>query len=197
CGIRQHVDLGCGLTTGHHNDAPKALLPLHAVLLPLAPGIRVVYADRDPVVMAHARALLHSPAPGAVRHLDADLARPHDLLAALRDGPARLNAVRPAAVVLSDVLHELEDHEASRLLSALHNALAPGSVLVLSHRTPSGDATHRAAVAAVHAEAGLAWNPRNPARITELAGPWIPMAPATRLPGFTVALFLKNGRNSR
>ncbi|MFB7673159.1 SAM-dependent methyltransferase [Kitasatospora purpeofusca] len=195
CGISQYLDLGCGLTTGNQMS-PKALLPLHSVLLALAPGTRVVYADRDPVVMAHARALLHSPVPGAVRHLDADLARPHDLLAALHDEPARLNLAKPVAVILSDVLHEMKDHEASRLLDALHTALTPGSALLLSHRVPDGDRARRAAVAAVHAGAGLAWNPRTPARISELAGGWSPMTPPTPLPGFTVAL-LTNGQNTR
>ncbi|MFE7525334.1 SAM-dependent methyltransferase [Kitasatospora sp. NPDC057542] len=195
-GVGQVVDLGCGLTTGHHEKSPHALLPLHTAVLPAAPGTRIVYADRDPMVMTHARALLRSPVPDAVQHLEVDLCEPDELLAALRGGQVRLDLAAPVAVVLSDVLHELEDRQVARLLGALHTALAPGSVVVLSHRTPHVDEAQRAAVAAVHAEVGLAWNPRTPAQITELAYPWALMVPAVHPPEFAVAL-LTNRREGR
>ncbi|MGW2548174.1 SAM-dependent methyltransferase, partial [Kitasatospora sp. NPDC001574] len=59
-GLDQFLDLGCGLTTG----APgTALAPIHTSILTTRPGARVAYVDRDPVVLAHARALLDVPAP--------------------------------------------------------------------------------------------------------------------------------------
>ncbi|MFE2107745.1 hypothetical protein ACFXAF_18015 [Kitasatospora sp. NPDC059463] len=67
--------------------------------------------------------------------------------------------------------------------------LAPGSVLLISHRAPDPDRASRAAVAAAHTGAGLPWRPRTVRAVTALAGPWLPApAPDLGLPGFTLAL---------
>ncbi len=50
-GMRQFLDIGTGLPTADNT---------HEVAQRSAPGTRVVYADRDPLVLAHARALLTS-----------------------------------------------------------------------------------------------------------------------------------------
>ncbi|MBD0670397.1 hypothetical protein BU198_06630 [Streptomyces sp. CBMA156] len=171
-GVGQFVDLGCGLTTGDHPQAPWELRPLHAAVLPAAPGARIVYADRDPMVLAHARALLHTPVPGRARHLAADLASPGPLMEALLGPQAALDRQRPIAVVLSDVLHELADHQTGRLLEVLREGLPPGSRLVVSHRHGGRDQGRRAAVAAAHAGSGLAWHPRTGRDLEVLAGGW-------------------------
>ncbi|WP_354637441.1 SAM-dependent methyltransferase [Kitasatospora camelliae] len=189
-GIDQFVDLGCGLTTG---AADSALAPLHTAVGPRHPGAHVVYADRDPMVLAHTRALLHPPAPATARHLEADLTDPVALLAALRH-EAGLQWRRPVAVLLSDVLHELTDAQARPLLAALRDDLPDGSVLLLTHRLPAEGAT-AAAVATAHTEAALAWHPRAADQLTALLPGWraLPLAHTTRTPGFTT-LAVTTGR---
>ncbi|MEV7595763.1 SAM-dependent methyltransferase [Kitasatospora sp. NPDC089797] len=192
-GIGQFLDLGCGLTTGQDHSA---LAPLHSAVLPHAPTARIVYADRDPMVLVHARALLRLPAAsGRLRHLHVDLTRAHRTLAVLR-GPrgTGFDWSRPVAVVLSDVCHELTDHQVERLLAVLHRALPPASAVLVSHRTPAGDDTRAAAVAAAHARAALPWHPRTPAQFAALARPWNGVAVTTAGAGCTVAV-LTAGRS--
>ncbi|MEE1820987.1 SAM-dependent methyltransferase [Streptomyces sp. BE20] len=190
-GTAQFADLGCGLTTGDHLGAPPELRPLHTAVLPAAPGARFLYTDRDPMVMAHARALLHTPEPGRARHLQGDLTEPGPLLAALRSPLAGLDWRRPVAVVLSDVLHELTDRQAYGLLQVLGEELPADSVLVVTHRAPDRDEERRAAVAAVHAGAGLVWHPRTGAEVAALASTWRTPGPpggAATPDGFAVVL---------
>ncbi|MFE2727270.1 SAM-dependent methyltransferase [Kitasatospora sp. NPDC059327] len=181
-GIDQFTDLGCGLTTG---PAGTALAPLHTAVLTACPAANVVYVDRDPMAMAHVRALLRPNAPTTVRHVHADLTAPAPLLAALRDeaGPRRK---RPVAAVLSDVLHELTDDQAHRLLEALRATLPAGSVLLLTHRAP-GDRGTGATVADAHAQSALAWHPRDAGQVAALAAGWqpLPWAPTGQIAGFT------------
>ncbi|MFF1909623.1 SAM-dependent methyltransferase [Kitasatospora sp. NPDC058218] len=88
-GLEQFLDLGCGLTTG----VPGTVLaPIHTSVLTARPGARFVYLDRDPVVMAHARALLDAPAPARVRHVHADLAGQGRVQTAAVDRPLLLEA---------------------------------------------------------------------------------------------------------
>ena len=63
-GIRQFLDIGTGIPTANNT---------HEVAQAAAPDSRVVYVDKDPVVLAHARSLLSSTPEGATRYLDADL----------------------------------------------------------------------------------------------------------------------------
>ena len=63
-GIRQFLDIGTGIPTAGNT---------HQVAQAIAPESRVVYVDYDPVVLAHARALLTSSEAGATEYIDADL----------------------------------------------------------------------------------------------------------------------------
>ena len=64
CGVRQFLDIGTGLPTANNT---------HEIAQAAAPAARVVYVDNDPIVLAHARALLTSSPEGATAYLDADL----------------------------------------------------------------------------------------------------------------------------
>ncbi|MFJ2778285.1 SAM-dependent methyltransferase [Kitasatospora sp. NPDC087315] len=186
-GVGQFLDLGCGLTTG---QADSALAPLHSAVFPHTPAARIVYADRDPMVLVHARALLRTPAaPGRLQHLHVDLTRAYRTLAVLR-GPrgAGFDWSLPVAVVLSDVCHELTAGQVTRLLAVLHRTLPPGSAVLVSHRTPADDDARRAAVAAAHAGAGLPWHPRTPAQLADLARPWTSTRSAAAGAGIAVAV---------
>src|SRR6202012_1424880 len=95
-GIRQFLDIGTGMPTAGNT---------HEVAQAAAPACRIVYVDNDPVVLAHARALLRSAA-GGVSFLDADARDPASVI----DGARRtLDLMRPVAVVMIDILNFLPD----------------------------------------------------------------------------------------
>lgn len=126
-GIDQYLDIGTGIPSAGHT---------HEVAQALDPWARVVYVDDDPVVVAHARAVLTSRSPhGAVAYLRGDLREPGPVL----DDPAlraTLDLSRPVALVLVGVVQLLADDERPHdLVRQLVQALAPGSYLVLSHAT--------------------------------------------------------------
>lgn len=121
-GVHQFLDVGTGLpTAGDPYDYSRA-------------DTRVVYADNDPMVLAHARALLARPgtATGVVA---ADLRDPEGLL---RDPGLHdvLDLDRPVALILTAVVHYLADGDDPQgAVGTLMAGLAPGSLLVLSHAT--------------------------------------------------------------
>ncbi|MGH3938386.1 MAG: SAM-dependent methyltransferase [Pseudonocardiaceae bacterium] len=123
-GIRQFLDLGAGLPT---------LTNTHEVAQALAPACRVVYVDHDPLVVAHARALLTSTPQGAIDCLAADLREPEKIL----HGAARtLDLTRPIALMLLGILTFItDDDQAYAIVTQLLDTLPAGSYLLLSHPT--------------------------------------------------------------
>ena len=97
----------------------------------MAPGSRVVYVDNDPIVLAHARALLVGDPAGATDYLDADL---RDTAKILEHAAGVLDFSRPVAVMLVAVLHLIgPDDDPYRIVQQLMSELPPGSYLLLSH----------------------------------------------------------------
>jgi len=122
-GIRQFLDLGSGLPTMRN---------VHEVAQEVDPEARIVYVDHDPVVVAHARALLEvNP---NVRAVKADLRYPERLLAS-PDVREFLDLSQPVAVLLVSVLHFLPAEEVKRLVGEVLEAVPAGSYLVVSHGT--------------------------------------------------------------
>ena len=121
-GIRQFLDIGTGLPTADNT---------HEVAQRLAPDSRVVYVDNDPVVLAHARALLTSRPEGKTAYLDADLRDPAKILAQAAE---ILDFSQPVAVLLIAVLHFIPDSdEPYRIVTALMDAVPSGSYLSILH----------------------------------------------------------------
>lgn len=120
-GIRQFLDVGTGLPTQQN---------VHQIAQSVAPDVRVVYVDNDPVVLVHAQALLSSGPGGRTDYIEADLRDPARILDAAR---RTLDFGRPVALVLAAVLHFIEDDVAYPVVKQLVDALAPGSLLVLSN----------------------------------------------------------------
>jgi len=121
-GIRQFIDIGAGLpSTGNTHEIAQAV----------APDARVLYVDNDPVVLAHAQALLTSTAAGATGYLNADLRDPEKVLGA---AAPLLDLSQPAAVLLLGILHYLQDDEGPHaVVGALMDAVPAGSYLAVSH----------------------------------------------------------------
>lgn len=122
-GVRQFVDIGTGL------PAPGNT---HEVAQEIAPDAKVVYVDNDPMVLAHARALMIG---GSTTYVDADLRDPEKILRA-DELTATIDLSRPIAILLINVLHFIHDDEqATGVVRALLAGAAPGSFLVATHGT--------------------------------------------------------------
>jgi S-adenosyl methyltransferase len=121
-GIRQFLDIGTGLPSADNT---------HEVAQAVAPQSRVVYVDNDPVVLAHARALLTSSAEGATGYLDADA---RDAGTILNEAGKLLDFSQPIGVMLVAVLQFIEDKEDPYgIVTRLAEAVPPGSFVVVSH----------------------------------------------------------------
>jgi hypothetical protein len=126
CGIHQFLDVGTGLPTASNT---------HQVAQAIAPETRVVYADNDPIVLSHARALLSGTPEGACDYVDADL---RDTSAILRAASATLDLSQPVALMLLIILHLISDaDDPYDIVATLLRALPAGSYLVLAH--PASD----------------------------------------------------------
>ncbi|MEU4817121.1 SAM-dependent methyltransferase [Micromonospora aurantiaca] len=125
-GIRQFLDIGTGIPTADNT---------HEVAQSTDPRARVVYVDNDPIVLAHARALLTSSPEGATAYLDADLRDPERILAH-PDLRRTLDLSQPVALMLLAVLHFVPDGEDPyAIVGRLLDALPAGSYLAASHAT--------------------------------------------------------------
>jgi trans-aconitate methyltransferase len=124
-GIRQFLDIGTGIPTANNT---------HEVAQSVAPQSRVVYVDNDPVVLAHARALLTSTS-APTSYVDADARDTGKILAAAAE---TLDLSQPVGLMMIAVLHCIpDDSDPYGLVGALVAALPSGSYLAISH--PASD----------------------------------------------------------
>jgi trans-aconitate methyltransferase len=126
CGIRQFIDIGSGLPTRDN---------VHNIAQSIAPESRVVYVDKDPVVLRHQRvnALTENENTAFLladaRNVDEILDRPETV--------RLLNFDEPAAVLYLSFLHFIPDGQAQEMVRHMVSRLAPASYLAISH--PSSD----------------------------------------------------------
>jgi SAM-dependent methyltransferase len=140
CGIRQFLDIGTGIPTQENT---------HEVAQFIAEECRVVYVDNDPIVLAHARALLTSSPGGATAYVDADLRDPDTILA---EAARTLDFTQPVAILMLLILHLIPDeNNPYRIVARLLDSVPEGSYLVISH--PASDIQ-----AAASAEAARRYN---------------------------------------
>src|ERR1700761_44552 len=126
-GVRQFLDIGSGIPTQGH---------VHEVAQAIAPQARVVYADIDPVALAHSRALLAGQPRAAI--IEADLREPETALERA-EGTGLLDLGQPVGLLLNAVLHFIPDEgDPWGIVRTLRDALAEGSYLALSHATEEG-----------------------------------------------------------
>ncbi|MFE6200063.1 SAM-dependent methyltransferase [Streptomyces sp. NPDC057838] len=152
-GVRQFLDIGTGLPTAEN---------VHQIAQRVAPDSRVVYVDNDPVVLAHARALLTSGPEGRTDYIDADLRDPGRIL---EQAAKTLDFDRPVALCLVAVLHFVADDEAYPLVRELLDALPAGSRLVLSHLTEDLNPENIRAVQRTYTERGFTFVLRSRAEV--------------------------------
>lgn len=127
-GVRQFLELGSGM---------PSVRSVHEVAQEIEPGCTVVYVDREPVAVAHARQILSSVEGAGV--VGADLC---DVDTVLADPvtTALIDFDQPVAVIMASSLHYvLEDRQAADTVAAYLNTVVPGSYFVLSHITDNRD----------------------------------------------------------
>ena len=141
--VRQFLDIGTGIPTANNT---------HEVAQRAAPDSRVVYVDNDPIVLAHARALLTSDPDGVTDYVDADL---RNTGAILTQAARTLDFGRPVAVMLAGILQCIPDEDDPRgIVAALMDGVPPGSYLAISH--PAADVHAEARAGAAVLSEGLA-----------------------------------------
>ncbi|MGA5899121.1 SAM-dependent methyltransferase [Streptomyces venetus] len=126
-GITQFLDIGSGIPTFGN---------VHEVAQAASPGARVMYVDHDPVAVAHSQAVLEGNDDADI--VAADLRKPQDILSSVElEGLIDLN--QPVALLLVAILHFVEDEDDPYgAVAELGEALAPGSLLVLTHASYEG-----------------------------------------------------------
>ena len=187
-GVRQFLDIGTGLPTADNT---------HEVAQRVAPESRIGYVDYDPVVLAHARALLVSNDVGATTYVDADLRDTETILAA---AAGTLDMDEPVAILLITMLHFIPAADRPQeIVRRLLDAVPPGSFLVVLH-APSDIRGNEVAEMArrYNATASAPINPRTHDEVArffdglEMIGPglvnltdwWDSAAPDTGLAGY-------------
>ncbi len=153
-GVRQFLDIGTGLPTANNT---------HEVAQRVASDARIVYVDNDPLVLAHARALLTSSPQGLTDYLDADV---RDTRTILHGARPTLDFDRPIALMLLGILGHVVDYdEALDIVDTLVAALPSGSYLVINDGTNVFKTAQRDRATEVIQQAGPAYIPRSPQQI--------------------------------
>ena len=131
-GMRQFLDIGTGLPTANNT---------HQVAQSVAPESRIVYVDNDPLVLAHARALLTSSPEGSCDYLDADIRNPEGIL---ETAAGLLDFSQPVALMLMGIMGHFTDDEAYPIVSRLQAGLPSGSYFALYDGANTNEAFNQA-----------------------------------------------------
>jgi hypothetical protein len=167
-GIRQFLDVGTGLPTTNN---------VHEVAQRVDPSSRVVYADNDPLVLAHARALLTSAPAGRTAYIQSDLRDPEAILSspAVREV---LDLSQPIALVLAAILHFVPDEDKpADIIATLLGALPSGSYLVASHVSMEDNPAMIGDAVRAYREAGLPAQARDSDEFAQMAFSGLELVP--------------------
>ena len=145
-GIRQFLDIGTGIPTSPN---------VHEIAQGIDPAARIVYVDNDPIVLAHARALLRSGPGGLTAYVAADL-RDVDGILGSPEVRETLDFGQPVGLLLIAIMHFVGDaDDPYGIVKRLLAALPSGSYLALSHLTGDFDPRAWEGIAAVYRRSGV------------------------------------------
>ncbi len=174
-GIQQFLDIGTGLPTADNT---------HEIAQQINPYARIVYVDNDPLVLAHARALLTSSPEGSTDYLDADV---HDPDAILRGAKRILDFAEPIGLMMLGILGNVVDYDEARsIVDRLVSALPSGSYLVINDGTNVINPEARDEATRISIKAGAPYIARRPDEIAgffhglQLAAPGVVSSPRWR-----------------
>ena len=157
-GVRQFLDIGTGIPT-----APN----LHQVVQESAPDARVLYVDNDPIVLAHAAALMSGDRRGRTAYLQADARDPQAILDSAEVADL-FDLTEPVALSVIGLLHFLDDEVATRLVRTVLDAVPSGSCVALSQITLDLDRETVLGAAAGYAGGGVQTHLRSKEQIQDL-----------------------------
>lgn len=162
-GLRQFLDVGTGIPTQGNT---------HQVAQLTAPQTQVVYVDNDPIVLAHARALMDTASTGRTNYVHADLREPERLLS--DDTLAEtLDLSQPVGLMLVAILMLLEDDEEPwARVRTLLDALPSGSHVAITHPSQDFDPPAVAEITAAARQGGMTLVPRERDEVLRLFGGW-------------------------
>jgi S-adenosyl methyltransferase len=173
-GITQFLDIGSGLPATNN---------VHQVAQAITPSARVIYVDNDPLVHAHAQALLASAPAGRTAYLHGDVRDPAAILSHPQTR-AVLDFGQPVALMLVAILHFVPDEfQPGQIIATLLGALPPGSYLAASHLTTQHDPAATSAGQQTMREAGMTMQKRNSDAFAGLAFSGLELVP----PGVVLA----------
>ena len=151
-GVRQFLDIGTGIPSADN---------VHEVAQELAGDSRVLYVDNDPIVLAHARALMRSSGAGRTAFIQADVRRPEEIL----DHPTLpkvIDTSRPVALLLIGIVHHLRDDDAPYdVVRRLVERLPAGSYLAVVTPSADFDPPMMASIASTAERSGIPYVPRS------------------------------------
>ncbi|MCK9903770.1 SAM-dependent methyltransferase [Frankia sp. Cpl3] len=157
-GLRQFIDIGTGIPTSPN---------LHEVAQESAKDAHIVYVDNDPIVLAHARALLTGSTQGRTAYLDADLREPEKILRSTELAET-LDLDQPLVLSLIAVLHFIPASDDPYGLVRRYTEILPsGSYVVLTHATGDFAPEAAAKVSATYQARGIALTPRSRSEIED------------------------------
>jgi O-methyltransferase involved in polyketide biosynthesis len=155
-GVRQFLDVGTGLPTADNT---------HEVAQRVARDARIVYVDNDPLVLAHARALLVGSPEGETKYVHADLRDPDRIIT---EAATVLDLDRPVALLLLGILGHVEYGSARDAVAALLDRLPAGSHLVVCDAADTSQAYNDASARfqdRYEPDGGISYEPRSPEKI--------------------------------
>jgi SAM-dependent methyltransferase len=161
-GVKQILDLGSGLPAGQN---------VHEIAHAIDPTVKVVYVDADEVVCIHGRALLSEP--DLVLMAQHDLLEPETILGdpAIR---ALIDFTEPVGVLMMYLLHLIADDEGpQKAVETYRTALAPGSLLAISHASADARPEYMARISAIYERANSRFVPRTRAEIAAFFGDFV------------------------
>lgn len=164
-GIRQFLDMGCGLPTNNN---------VHQVAQAYGESCRVVYVDIDPIVLAHGRVLLADDRSTAV--ITADM-RDQEAVLGHPDLQRLIDFDEPLAVLFLSVVHHLlDDDDPRRILRTVIDRAVPGSYLALSQVASDDEETARGTTEYMNSNR-VPWQTRTPRQIDAFTEGLEPVSP--------------------
>lgn len=170
-GIRQFLDLGCGLPAADGRPLVELVRKIAQPGPGRSPQYRYVAVDHDPMVIAHVKCGAVETSGDAAVLLD--ITNANSLLDTLQvfDG-------RPVAVLLHQVLEWIpEDKAVASLLAKIREWLPAGSALSIVHATADAQPEQTAQLVDILAAAGLGFRPRSREEIADLFDGFTHLAP--------------------
>jgi S-adenosyl methyltransferase len=158
-GIRQFIDIGTGFP--HEQNT-------HEVAQSIAPEAKIVYVDNDPVVLAHAQALLtNTTDEGVTAYVDSDLRDTERVITSAR---GTLNFTKPIAVMFMGSLGQLENHDEVLAIVRQYMSAVPSGSYLAHYEGVDTDPVYRNALGGFNAEAsdGSHYYPRSPEQIKRM-----------------------------